>query len=690
MDHDDDLTASHWDDVLAPSHSGYTSGSFAAPDFNGFNDLSLDLRKEDEENDKDDDNEDKEDGKHDRQDDGTDHDAYGTQNDSSLGPKNDYSAYDTARSELDQLHEMKKEERKEHRTQLMSELAAESDNFESQLEQSTLSPEKGSAGLAGDSLFGDSKGSPIKINYPSAGESPDKSAAKKVKKNAKLFKRPRKFTAQKNTKHLLSESNDKLNDDKEGSADTEVQDKDLGPLGASNNQSSDSLSVKSNPKVDLVKESEAPLYNIKADQQEAEAQEKNHSLPPTPRSNNENDHNKNQLEISVGDPMKVGDITNAHIVYTIKTYNKNLNSGNFPKQQEPFVVTRRYKDFRWIYHQLQNNHMGRIIPPPPAKQTYIRRFNESFIENRRLSLEKMLNKISSILVLSNDPDFIMFLTSDDFGNESKERERISGSGASLQNNDSLDNENNLTDTSVDTSSSNTNGFMSSIFSISNKINEPDEYFDSKKHYIENLEVNLKNFYQAIELIINQRIDIVNIIEQVSLAIEELANVEISKKTSELLFAFNDIELKLKDNLDRINLQDHLTLGFTIEEYLRIIGSIKYIFDQRLKIYQTFQNYQADLAKKKTQLSKSKLKNQVDKIGQLNFEIEKLSARTESFENKFKSISDIIKTELENFEFEKIDDFRNSVEIFIESSIESQKESIELWETFYERQNLSQY
>jgi len=69
-------------------------------------------------------------------------------------------------------------------------------------------------------------------------------------------------------------------------------------------------------------------------------------------------------------------------------------------------------------------------------------------------------------------------------------------------------------------------------------------------------------------------------------------------------------------------------------------------------------------------------------------VDKLKAKVQTFEKKFNLISETIKLELERFEFEKIDDFRNSVEIFIESSIESQKEAIELWETFYERENLS--
>ena len=132
----------------------------------------------------------------------------------------------------------------------------------------------------------------------------------------------------------------------------------------------------------------------------------------------------------------------------------------------------------------------------------------------------------------------------------------------------------------------------------------------------------------------------------------------------------------------------MTLGFTIEEYLRIIGSINFVFDTRLNVYQQYHNSNQELSKKQAQLDKyTRKQQQPDKINQLNFEVDKLKQRTESFEKSFKEISETIKQELENFEYERIDDFRNSVEIFIESAIESQKEAIELYETFYERQNL---
>lgn len=635
MNHEDDLTASHWDDVLTPSHN-YGSSSYLNPEFNGFQDLSIGKLDEDNE----DEEEPDEEGSVKDNDENTESlDAYNNTHNA--------SAYDTARSELEQMHEIKKEERAKQKSKLMDELA-DSEAFDSKLEESTMSPKKVDDS---DVLFADSIGSPIKIEY--------EKADLKLKPK-KMFKRPRKYAPQKNVKHLVNEP--------------EV----LGPLGGDASKSTDNLSVKSNAKDELVKESEAPLYDLGKPDTREEVSIPSAGARPAP----ENEGEKNELDITVSDPMKVGELTNAHIVYTITTKNKSPESSNFPKLDQPFVVTRRYKDFRWIYHQLQNNHLGKIIPPPPSKQTYIGRFNESFIENRRLSLEKMLNKISNVASLSKDPDFAMFLTSEDFINESREREQISGSQASTQNNESLDDP-------ADTSSA-SNGFMSSIFSMSNKLPEPDEYFESKKHYIETLQTNLKSFYAAIEAIINQRIDLVNIIEQITVAVQELTDLEISRKTSDLLAGFNEVQIKLKDNLDRVNLQDHLTLGFTIEEYLRIIGSIKYVFDQRSKIYQSYQNNLADLNKKKASLTKYKLRNHVEKINQLTFEVDKLQSKTDAFEKRYNTISETMKVELENFEFDKIDEFRNSVEIFIESSIESQKESIELWETFYERQGLSQY
>ncbi|RLV91940.1 Vacuolar protein sorting-associated protein 5 [Spathaspora sp. JA1] len=698
----EDLTASHWDDVLSPNEFTSTSNttgtnslhqSIIPPLTNQFNGINIDdpfasplgygqNQQTHEEDEEEDDEEEENTGQQ------------------QIDRHREYTSpspfYNSNQAEYEQIQEMRKEQRKEHKHQLLSELTHGSEDSELLQESSIIPDEIPSS----ESLFQD-KGSPIKVDSKLQ-QANISSPSKTIKFKQSQFKptRPRKFSAKLNVKHLSSNSNNQL-----------------GPLGVNEDDDEKTKTTeRTNNAESIAKQVEAPLYSLTPKKGPTSEVVPTYDTPVKKKKPIEeeepNEQANNKLEISVGDPMKVGDITTAHIVYTIKTINKNLTSDNFPKNDSN-EVTRRYRDFRWIYHQLQNNHPGKIIPPPPTKQTYIGRFNENFIENRRLSLEKMLNKISQIRELCNDGDFVMFLTSDDFVNESRERERLSGSAASTQNSEYLDRPavtggagavgdtesstgslSPISSSATTTSGGGAGGFMSSLFSISTKINEPDEYFTDQKQYIDDLEFNLKQFYKAIELIGQQRLDLIGILEEISLTIDELANLEISKITSDLLIGFSEIQLKIRDNLDRINLQDQLTLGFTIEEYLRIIGSIKFIFETRLKIYQQYYNFNQELIKKQGQLDKlsRKYRNaggpQMEKMNQLSFEVDKLKQKTNSYETSFNQISETIKLELENFEFERIDDFRNSVEIFIESSIESQKESIELYETFYERQKLA--
>ncbi|CAH2353485.1 vacuolar protein sorting-associated protein 5 [[Candida] railenensis] len=684
----DDLTASHWDDVLTTPSVPFGSVHINAAFENGFQDDPLNQQSSNGEHNGDSEDDDEEDegevqeqnrGVHSQFNDlSIHHSSYG------VGANNHNDA------EADQLAELAKEERKEHRSNLLSELTEGAD-IEESIAPSSPGPKNPS-----ESLFKDTT-SPLKVKESSLLQSP--SASNNNNSNAsdlgksRLFTRARRY----NSKTIVENLNNNP----------------LGPLGSEQAHESESSG---NVRDQLLKEVESPLYKIpKEATKEGKLEDLRHPIIPRPTaaptssSNTANNDESaasaftNNLDITVGDPMKVGDITTAHIVYTIYVKKKNVaaeegaeeGASAFPSSPEP--VSRRYRDFRWIYHQLQNNHPGIIIPPPPTKQTYIGRFNESFIENRRLSLEKMLTKISNLPSIYNDPDFVMFLTSPNFTNEAKERERLSGSEASNQNDDSLDSTGNHSNSDMNSSilldepSSAGSGFMSSLFSISNKVNEPNDLIKDKKTYIEDLEYNLRNFFKSLELIGTQRNEIIILVEEISNLTEELSSLEISKKTTDLLAEFSEIHLKLKDNLDRTNLQDQLTLGFTIEEYLRIIGSIKYVFSTRLKIYNKYQTSEQELYKKQSSFDKfvKKYKSQSEKINLMKFEIDKLEAKTLKFKQQFTVISETITNELERFEFEKIDDFRNSVEIFIESSIESQKEAIELWETFYERQNLGE-
>lgn len=653
---DSDLTASHWDDVLLPSTNYNKSSSFPSHLGNQFADMGLG-----EEDSKDDDESEEEEDEDNNG--NTEFSGSNTYGSSSFG----VGTQQQHQAELDQIHEMRREELKEQKSALMSELT-EGSAFD-EMETSIANPSKVTSS---DPLFGD-KGKVL--TESNATEHPVdhiQSPKKTLQLKGSLFRahRSRKYPSSTVVKQLKE--------------DIGISD----PLSAvASKPQSDATEQSTSPQnkaSDLVKESNAPLYDI----QPESTKDEETILSNTAESSSESKHKRKLsvpgTDISVGNPIKVGDITNAHIVYSIETRNLQLLPSE-EAQLNRFTVSRRYRDFCWVYKQLQISHPGRIIPPPPSKKTYIGRFNENFIENRRLSLEKMLQKISKIEAFMNDPSFVIFLTSDDFVRDSKERERTGGVALDESGEPETDS---MLSTSVVTGSG-TGGFMSSLFSIPTKLPEPEPYFSRKKAYIEDLEHNLKTFHRSLELIAGQRIEIVAVTEEIATIIDELADLEILKTTTQLLKAFADIHVKLKENLDRVNLQDQLTLGFTIEEYLRIIGSVKYIFETRTKTYNQFFTFQQDLIKKEESLNKASHKAKSEKYNMLKFEVDNLRQKTAQFEKSFNAISETIKEEMDNFEMERVDDFRNSVEIYIESSIESQKEAIELWETFYERQHLDQ-
>lgn len=530
----------------------------------------------------------------------------------------------------------------------------------------------------------------------------------------KIFKAPRirrNKLVQKSGKNIKLNLNDSLPIDENKEVDLKKKIDQLGPLGSSLEkvlklEEATTLEEKQKTSVEkLVEHSNGRLYPISSNHKKLTEnpeltsqigqffKQKNQEklakkLPKRPET-----HEKiEQLIIEVGDPIKVGDITSAHIVYSVRStfpvdseiFKKIKVSNNESQEsEETLVVTRRYKDFRWLYHQLQSNNPGYIVPPPPSKQA-VGRFNEQFIETRRFALEKMLTKIASNSVLQKDVDFLMFLNSSNFANDSKEREHITGSGASTAN---AEDDYDSFDISSDLKSASGSGFMSALggaFSFTNRVVDQDEFFLNQKTYIENLDVELKSFHKSFELVVQQRNELSSIMGEFSGAITSLAEVDTSSASSSLINEFALVNTKIKELLERQSMQDLITLGSVLDEYIRLLGSIRAVFSQRYKALVALTNSEQELEKKQTYLAKftRNRRNQIDKIEQLKKESEMFEKKNNHLKENYNKISTTIKSQLANFGYAKIDDFRISVETFLEGMIESQKEAIETWETFF--------
>ncbi|ORZ40923.1 hypothetical protein BCR44DRAFT_1424053, partial [Catenaria anguillulae PL171] len=109
--------------------------------------------------------------------------------------------------------------------------------------------------------------------------------------------------------------------------------------------------------------------------------------------------------ITVSDPTKVGDTISPFVVYKVVT--KTTQPGF---KAESFV-SRRYSEFLWLAGRLAAAYPGVVIPGLPEKQA-LGRFQEDFVEHRRVGLQLFLRKVAAHPVLNQADAFRHFVEMD--------------------------------------------------------------------------------------------------------------------------------------------------------------------------------------------------------------------------------------------------------------------------------------
>ncbi|KAI7906554.1 Vps5 C terminal like-domain-containing protein [Cokeromyces recurvatus] len=362
------------------------------------------------------------------------------------------------------------------------------------------------------------------------------------------------------------------------------------------------------------------------------------------------------FKVTIEDPQKVGDAIKAYIIYKVRT---KTNSPAFRSSE--FVVARRFSDFLWLYNQLTLGNPGVIVPPVPEKHAFLGRFQNDFVESRRIALERCLQKIVAHPMLYGDPDLKVFLESESFNVEKRQRR-------AEPENSKMSFMRSFGETITHAA---TNPFS--------KFVEVDEWFESKKNQLDALEVQLKGLLKSVEGVIKQRKELGAATLDFGESMFPLASAELNRNLSTHLMVLGEIQKKMKDLHEQQAQYDIITLENTIDEYIRIIGSIRIAFNARIKAFQTYQQADSEYQKKLSLFEKLK-QQKADKQHELN----EMKARVEELRDEFDDISKLIKNELDRFDKEKVEDFRDSVEQFLKSMIEHQKQIIALWETYFEQ------
>ena len=327
-------------------------------------------------------------------------------------------------------------------------------------------------------------------------------------------------------------------------------------------------------------------------------------------------------------------------------------------KQPEFTVSRRYRDFLWLYETLHTSNPGVVVPPPPEKQA-VGRFDSNFVESRRAALERMLNKVAAHPILQHDADLKIFLESDAFNMDVKHREHREPLG-------------------ISESSGSGSGMLKSLglgSSTTGKFIEHDDWFHDRKIYLDALENQLKSLLKAVDQVIAQRKALAEAAGDFSASLHALSTVELSVSLSTPLAGLSDLQIRIRELYDRQAQQDVLTLGITVDEYIRLIASIKTAFQQRQKSFHAWHAAEAELSKRRATQDKLMRsgKSQQDRLNQLQADVGDGERRCHQARLLFEDMGRLMRAELERFEREKVEDFKGALETFLEGAVEAQKE-----------------
>jgi len=370
------------------------------------------------------------------------------------------------------------------------------------------------------------------------------------------------------------------------------------------------------------------------------------------------------IEIRVVEPKKSGDGIGAYVTYKV------ITKTNLPFfRRESFTVSRRFSDFLGLREKLADKYLynGRIVPPAPSKQAYNTakvkmakdEVDGDFLEKRAKELERFMNRIGDHQVLRADPDFREFLE--------LETELPKATGTSA-----------LSSAGVKRLFSRVGETMNKM---TYKMDETDPWYEEKQQQVDNLDQQLRKLHASVEALIHHRKELTSTTGQFSKSIAMLGNCEEHTSLSCALSQLAETEEKLEQLYGQQVNSDFYYLAELVKDYINLIGVVKDVFHNRVKVFQTWQNAQQTLAKKRENKLKFEISGKGDKVSQANEEIAEWEAKVNRGQEDFENISKTIKIEFEKLEISRIKDFKKNIVQYMESLLDTQQKIILAWENF---------
>lgn len=304
-----------------------------------------------------------------------------------------------------------------------------------------------------------------------------------------------------------------------------------------------------------------------------------------------------------------------HTLFSRRVSTKT-NILKFKKRQ--FFTMRRFSDFLGLHDLLVSKYLrlGRIIPPAPEKNiigtTKVKMgsqphsdpgtgINLEWVENRRASLERFLNRVAQHPFLCQDTDFVNFLESDQELPRAVNTAALSGAGVMRL----------------------FNKVGETVNKITYKMDETDPWFNDKINEVENIDAHMQKLHSAIKALVTHRRELATLTGGVAKSAALLSTCEEHTGLSQALSQLADVEEKVELLRSEQANGDLYILCETIKDYIGLFGAIKDVFHERVKVFQNWQHAQMQLTKKRENKAKLELQERRDKLDFAQKEVEEV-------------------------------------------------------------------
>jgi sorting nexin-1/2 len=231
--------------------------------------------------------------------------------------------------------------------------------------------------------------------------------------------------------------------------------------------------------------------------------------------------------------------------------------------------------------------------------------------------------------------------------------------------------------------------------------EQDDWFDSRKNFLEALESQLKGLSKSIETASKARLELAVSMGDFAASTTDLAESDLGSAMCAALARLADLARQEKEVHEEQAKGDVMTLLNMSDEYVRFIGSVRLAFAARIRAYHHWQNMEKETGRMKQTREKLRQQGklgdrahsslgeisevsqpQLSGIGRRKCLTIQAERRVRDSAVDFENISKLIKNEFVRFERERVEEFKTILEKQLDTQIGKQRELIEAWEEYH--------